>query len=280
MTETRWARPSDTASVKNLWREAFPGEEPYLDCYFRTRYRPEETLLLTKDGAPACMLAGLPMEAVLPEGRRLPGAYLYGVATRKDCRRQGLCTALLAEADRRFADRGPACLFLVPATDTSRAVFRGAGYRDAFALRTYRQAVGELPASSAAEPLSPEDYGQRREALLRGRYFIGCDAAALGFALRFARVAAGGFYGTDEGCALAERLPDGGVLVRELLTVPGGETATLAAVAAALPGSYCQVRTPAWLSGDRGDVRWFGMDRPLGDTVLPDEPGWLGIAYD
>jgi len=278
MTEVRWARPEDEPELRAFWREAFPGEEAYLDCYFTHRFRPEQTLLLTVSDRPVSMLAALPMALVGPAGETLPAAYLYGVATRRENRRQGRCQALLAAADRLLAGAALRGTLLVPATELSHAVFRGAGYRDVFSLRAYE--VTDPGAAAPAAELTPQEYGRRRDALLAGRYHARCDAAALAFALRFAQVTEGGLYGTQDGCALADRLPDGTVLVRELLTRPGREDALLAAMAAALPARRYHVRVPEWLADGRGTVRRFGMDHALPGTQLPEGPGWLGIAYD
>ena len=276
---TRRPRPNEEKALRELWQQGFPGEEPYLECYFKNRYQRTETLILEEDKVPVCMMATLPMTAVTPDGARLEAMYLYAVTTREDRRRLGFLETLLQSADMVFRAQKKDCALVVPANDASRAAFEKGGFHDAFSLREFT--VEDLPETAAAPVLKPAEYRRRREAMLKGHYYVSCNTDAIEFARKFARVSGGDLYGIGrDACALAERLPDGTVLIKELLTDPGEEDALIAAVAAAMKAKRCVVRTPEWLCTDRGEVRPFGLIRGYDRVELPGEPGWLGIAYD
>ena len=79
---------------KALWAAAF-GDDGWIDSFFRTAFREENTLAIFREGQ---LAAGLAWMQTSCQGRKL--AYLYAVATAPEYRHQGLCRELMANAQR------------------------------------------------------------------------------------------------------------------------------------------------------------------------------------
>lgn len=109
---------------KALWAAAF-GDDGWIDSFFRTAYRPENTLAIFREGQ---LAAGLAWMQTSCQGRKL--AYLYAVATAPEYRHQGLCRELMANVQETLAARGYAGSVLVPADDGLRQMYAAMGYRD------------------------------------------------------------------------------------------------------------------------------------------------------
>ena len=109
---------------KALWSAAF-GDDGWIDSFFRTAYRPENTLAIFRDGQ---LAAGLAWMQTSCQGRKL--AYLYAVATASEYRHQGLCRELMAKTQEVLTSRGYDGSVLVPADDGLRRMYAGMGYRN------------------------------------------------------------------------------------------------------------------------------------------------------
>lgn len=93
----RYARKQDTPQVKQLWAAAFGSDEPYFSWYFSEIYRPERTLAAFMQQRMVACLQLAPYHLSL-RGQPLRAAYLVGVTTAADCRRQGVGHSLLRQA--------------------------------------------------------------------------------------------------------------------------------------------------------------------------------------
>ena len=109
---------------KALWAAAF-GDDGWIDSFFRTAYRPENTLAIFREGQ---LAAGLAWMQTSCQGRKL--AYLYAVATAPEYRHQGLCRELMAKIQEVLTSRGYDGSVLVPADDGLRQMYAGMGYRN------------------------------------------------------------------------------------------------------------------------------------------------------
>lgn len=101
----RFTRPQEEALVRRLWVEGFGEPQPYTDWYFRSVFRPELTLGLWQGDALAACLQIAPYQLMLGD-LPCPAAYLVGVVTGSDFRRQGFGRALLNRALEELSRAG------------------------------------------------------------------------------------------------------------------------------------------------------------------------------
>lgn len=208
----RLALPSDRDGIISLWQEVF-GDPPAEVRRFFERF-PDCLSYVTEDVT--AMVHALPR--VLSPA--LPAAYLYAVATRQDCRGQGLCGGLLAYAEADLRQRGFACAVLAPAEPSLFRFYGKLGYETAF--------FGGHTAFDGGTPIGLSDYLRQREALLQCPHLI-CDRRLLEYARQLYGLT---FYQTETGIAAVsetdtvERLPE------DLI---GGSTAMLKWLGRPLP---------------------------------------------
>ena len=149
--------------------------------------------------------------------------YLYAVAVRPEARGQGLGAALSRACWESGRERGAIYACTEPA---EASLFDW--YGDILGARPvlYRQTT-ELAAAAGApvEPISAEDYAERREALLKDRLHVRYAPEALAYEQVNCRCYGGDLYRIGDGIADAIR-EDGALLVRECL---GSEPEALAA---------------------------------------------------
>ncbi len=145
---------------RTLWAAVF-GDEGWIDCFFRTAFREENTLAILRNDQIA---AGLAWMDVTCEGRKL--AYLYAVATAPEYRHRGLCRELMAKTQEVLTSRGYDGSVLVPADEGLRKMYAGMGYRNSGGVRNLTVAAGTpVPLWE----ISPEEYAAlRREYLPQG----------------------------------------------------------------------------------------------------------------
>ncbi|KTE10728.1 GNAT family acetyltransferase [Sphingopyxis sp. H115] len=94
-------RPSDFDGVQSLWEEAFPNDPPWNRAKAaipaKLAFQPDLLFVAVEGGAViGSVMAGY-------DGHR---GWLYAMAVRRDCRRGGVGTALVREAERALAALG------------------------------------------------------------------------------------------------------------------------------------------------------------------------------
>ncbi len=275
MEYTRSVR-EDVPRLRRLWKEAFGDGEEFLDLFFGTFYRPEETLVGREKGEPVTMLVLAPTGFWAGgEERSLP--YVYALATAPGCRGKGAARGLLNYAAGLAGGEG---LCTVPAQESLHRFFASAGFREGLVTWEGTYSKEELPGPGGeAVPIPAEEYGALREELLRGTPHVTYPAAWLRFQEEVSRMSGAGLYrieaGGEPGCAAVERLGEKELLVKELLC-PGGTLQGGGALAARLPGERYCLRAPGEWAGPGGELRAFGMIR----GGSPAEKGYLGLAFD
>ena len=231
---------------KALWSAAF-GDNGWIDSFFRTAYRPENTLAIFREGQ---LAAGLAWMDVTCEGRRL--AYLYAVATAPEYRHQGLCRELMAKTQEVLTSRGYDGSVLVPADDGLRRMYAGMGYRNFGGVENLT-----LPAG-APVPLwevTPQEYAALRRNYLPVGGIVQEDGA-IEYLAQSARLCAGdGFL-----LAAAEDEP------MELL----GATSPAAGILGALGKGLGTFRLPG--------AAPFAMFRPICNDSWT--PAYFGLAFE
>lgn len=166
---------------KALWSAAF-GDDGWIGSFFRTAYRPENTLAIFREGQ---LAAGLVWMDVTCEGRRL--AYLYAVATAPEYRHQGLCRELMANAQEALAARGYDGSVLVPADDGLRQMYAAMGYRNFGGVENLTLPAG-VPVP--LREVTPEEYAALRRNYLPEGGIVQEDGA-IEYLAQSARLCAG-----------------------------------------------------------------------------------------
>ena len=117
--------------VRRLWECCFQDTPEFMDLYFRLRYRDELNESIVRDGHLVSALQIIPYE-MTSWNTRLPMAYLSGVCTHPDARRQGLMRRLLVQTHRRLYREGYPVSTLIPAEPWLFDCYAASGYAALF----------------------------------------------------------------------------------------------------------------------------------------------------
>ena len=145
--------------LRRLWQEAFGDTDRFLDSFFAIAFSPDQCRCVTENGRVTAALYWFDCGC---EGEKM--AYLYAVATAKDCRGRGLCRRLLENTHSHLESLNYAGTILVPADDALRQMYGRMGYLPAAAVAEFSCPAGAEPA--ALQSLTPEEYSVRRRELL------------------------------------------------------------------------------------------------------------------
>ena len=244
--------PEDTPALAALWRRVF--EDP---AELSRRFLAELPALgggvCAEEDGKLLGAAYAVTDYTLGE-RRL--AYLYAVAVLPEARGRGLGAALSREAAALGRRLGAEFVCTCPAEDSLYPWYeRIIGVRPALRQRTERIACrpGPLPT-----PLTPEEYGARREALLAGIPHVRPGDAALRREKDNCRICGGDLVAVGEGIA-AVYCEEGVAVLRELICPEGTDRQALsAAVGAALGAERALLYTP-----DAAGEPCMTADRPM-----------------
>lgn len=283
MVETRHAKTEDLPRLKELWGAAFGDGEAFLGPFFQKYALLEQVLILCEEGRPQAMLVLLP-QALAVGGRQEEVPYVYALTTSRECRGRGYAGRLLEYAGQKAGDRGAAGISTVPAREELHTFFAQEGFREGFVTWEGGFFAEELPqGEGAALRLTAEEYGLERERLLKGLSHVIYPEKQLKLQEMMCSLGGTGLYGVSvgglQGCAAVERLEDGTVLAKELLC-PGHTLEGLGALANVLPARRYVVRSPKPWAEAGGELRRFGMVRPLRGNFLWEDGCYLGLAFD
>lgn len=259
----REVRPEDAPALAALWHRAFEDPEE-LSRGFLARLQELGGGVCAEEDGVLLGAAYAVTDYYLGEDRL---AYLYAVAVLPEARGRGLGMALSRQAAALGRRLGAGIVCTVPAEPSLYPWYeRAIGVRCALRRREERieSRLGPVPL-----PLTPEEYGARREALLAGRPHVRPGAAALRQEQFNCRVCGGDLFSIGEGIAAVYYDEDVPVL-RELIAPEGADRAALAAaVGAALGAESVRLLTP-----DNTGEPCMASDPPL-----PTDCVW-GLALD
>ena len=110
-------------ALRKLWQEAFGDTDAFLDGFFATAFAPERCLCIVREEK--VLSAAYWLDVRLPEGK---GAYVYAVATLKECRGKGLATAVMKALEETLRRRDYGAAILVPADQPLADFYGEMGY--------------------------------------------------------------------------------------------------------------------------------------------------------
>lgn len=117
--------------VRQMWKTCFGDTEEFMDIYFHNKYRNENTLIYF-EGDKA--VASLQMLSYTISFYReiIPFAYLTGLCTLPEYRKQGYMSDLIKEAHNVIAERNIPLAILIPAEDWLYGFYRKYDYEQVF----------------------------------------------------------------------------------------------------------------------------------------------------
>ena len=248
----RQVRDTDAPALAALWRQVFEDPEELSRRFLAELPALGGGVCAEEDGK--LLGAAYAVTDYFLNEERL--AYLYAVAVLPEARGRGLGAALSREAAALGRRLGAELVCTCPAEDSLYPWYeRIIGVRPAL-----RRREEELPCrpGPALRPLSPEEYGARREALLGDTPHVRPGDAALRREKDNCRSCGGDLVAVGEGIA-AVYCEEGVAVLRELLAPREAERPALAAaVGAALGAERALLYTP-----DAAGEPCMAADRPL-----------------
>ena len=250
----RRCAPGDAPGLAALWHRVFEDPEELALDFLRLLPELGGGVLAEVENkviGAAYIVTALSLGSLRP-------AYLYAVAVAPEYRGLGLGKALTRSAAALGRELGADFICTLPANAGLYPWYeqligtRCALYR--------KQERFPCRAGGAVVPLSAEEYGERREALLAGLPHLSLHPAALRFEQCNCRRFGGDLLAVGDGIAAVYRDEDGLAVIRELLCpAPSRRRELAAAAGAALGAERVELYTPA----------------PEGRAFLAAEPGFV-----
>lgn len=288
MEQIRFVTAGDAAAMEQMravWKQCFGADEAYLQLYFSTRYRPDQTLAFFDDGQLLGMLTLLPCTyrgRWQGKERIYRGCYLFAVGTLPAAQGRQIATKLLSAADEWMRRTGIEVALLAPAEDSLYSFYQKRGYEHWFARE--KRVFPALQSSADAQglvlvPLDEQEYWRHHRRLLPQDSVLWPEEA-LPFAAGESRLYGGGIYAlTRKGkrcgiCYLYRYTPEL-VIIKELLAEPGEDPD---AMIRALRGLFAQSALEVRLAvqTDR-KASWAGMAKFY--LAQQQRPEYTGRSY-
>lgn len=269
----RPATDCDLPRLKALWQRSFGDAAEEIGRLLACLYAPGRGLVLEAEGRVKSMLLSLPLTLVGRTGETRSARYVYAFCTDPAARSRGYGRTLLSWAEEQAAGVGCAAVVMVPGEESLFAFYEGLGYVRDFPRRTMRGAAAAVP-GAALRRVTPEEYGEAREALLAGVPHCRCPLDFLRAQQALSLSSGGGLYAVTAAggrcLAAAEGGDDDSLVLRELLGDNGTREAA-AALCAALGRRRWTLHTPGQ-GAPYGVVKWLGSPRLEGC--------WLGLSLE
>ena len=140
--EIRFALPSETAPVRDIWKCCFGDTDSFLDAFFQNMYAPTRTLVCIDGGRPVGSLQFHPRTLLL-EGKPIESVYIGGVGVLPACRGRGIASEMLKTAHKISKEQNLHFPFLAPAPGRF-SFYRQLGYKALTSLSDYTGKVESL----------------------------------------------------------------------------------------------------------------------------------------
>ena len=117
----------DKWNVADLWQESFDDSPEYVEFFFNHVYKPENTLVIKRDGFIVSALQMIPYTAKL-SAKTVPAAYVCGACTHPFERGQGLMKTLVRHAKLEMKRRGFVFAVVIPAEPSLFVFYEKLGF--------------------------------------------------------------------------------------------------------------------------------------------------------
>ena len=117
------AEKKDKEELALFWKEIFDDNDAFIRLFFEHVYKPENTLIIRKEGKILAALHFIPYQVKIKKETYL-AAYFCGIGTRESARGQGLMRTLVDTAEEFTNRTGYDMCFLIPAEDWLFDVYR------------------------------------------------------------------------------------------------------------------------------------------------------------
>ncbi len=116
--------PEQIPALRKLWQQAFGDSDAFLDSFFQTGFSYDRCRCVCLEGEP---VAAVYLFDCQWQEKKL--AYLYALAVKEDCRKQGLSRLLLGDTHAKLQQAGYAGTVLEPANPWLQGYYERLGYR-------------------------------------------------------------------------------------------------------------------------------------------------------
>ena len=241
------------SALRALWKESFGDGDSFISTFRDTAFSPERCRVATVGKE---VIAALYWFDCVHMGR--PVAYLYAVATAKEHRGKGVCSALMVDTHTYLRESGYAGTILVPGAPSLFAFYERMGYKTC-------SRISETRCDAAEVGLPLREIGAAAYARLRKRFLPVGGVVQERESLRFLQAQADFYAGS--GFVLAAKRKGDTLYGIELL----GDRSAAPAVVKALGCQKGILRHP-------GDTEAFAMHLPLTEDAVA--PSYFGLAFD
>lgn len=170
-------KPEYVPQLKALWHKVFGDSEEYLDAFFKTFYRPENTLVFTEGSRAVSALYMVPYAALTEEGEK-PVSYLYALSTEPSYRGKGIMSKLIERSLEISRERGYSMSVLIPSEISLFDYYRRFGFDKCFDRVTVTKTIGQIRAKAEGHKhlkLKRADSGEIWKAYIKGPFYSpGC----------------------------------------------------------------------------------------------------------
>lgn len=126
-----FATKNSEQEIRDMWKTVFGDPDNYMDVYFKTKYKPENTLVYYEDNKAVASLQMLPFMFTFC-GKEIPILYLSGVATLPQYRKKGYMHQLLLKSFEVAHEREIPLMLLVPQENWLLKFYEKYGFSQTF----------------------------------------------------------------------------------------------------------------------------------------------------
>ena len=240
--------------LRSLWKEAFPIDNEFINSFFKTAFHYQRCLCATENEELLAALYWFDCQYM-----NQPIAYIYGIATSKKHRGQGICRKLMTDTHEYLTKLGYQCTILVPEHKELFSFYERLGYKNCCNIREFH--CKAIPEELTLFPVDKLEYARLRKILLpKGSILQEKEN------LDFLQTQASFYMG--KGFLFAAQKENDTLCCLEFL----GDTTAAPAILHTLGCKKGNFRIP-------GNGRPFCMYYTLGTASLP-VPNYFGFAFD